>query len=72
MAVVVALAGSPSAKSRSSGLLGRGIELLVESGVTAQQFSLSDFGAEDLIYGRLDSAGVQAFNTAIKHAEPGS
>ncbi|MEC5386170.1 NADPH-dependent FMN reductase [Uliginosibacterium sp. H3] len=69
MAIVVALAGSPSAKSRSSGLLKRGIELLVESGVTVQQFSLTDFVAEDLIYGRFDSPAVQAFNNAVKHAD---
>jgi FMN reductase len=69
MAVVVALAGSPSSKSRSSGLLKRGIELLEQSGVTVQQFSLQDFVAEDLIYGRFDSPGVQALNAAVKHAD---
>ncbi|MDB5802098.1 MAG: reductase [Rhodocyclales bacterium] len=69
MAVVVALAGSPGSRSRSSGLLQRGIELLGESGVTVKQFSLSDFVAEDLIYGRFDSPDVQAFNAAVKHAD---
>ncbi|HSD38560.1 MAG TPA: NADPH-dependent FMN reductase [Rhodocyclaceae bacterium] len=69
MAVVVALAGSPSPKSRSSGLLKRGIELLVDSGITVRQFSLSDFVAEDLIYGRFDSPDVQAFNAVVKHAD---
>ena len=66
IAPVAALAGDPARANMLSALLaGKALtasELANEAGVTVQQFSFSDFVAEDLIYGRFDSPGVQTFN----------
>ncbi|WP_432723492.1 NADPH-dependent FMN reductase [Jeongeupia wiesaeckerbachi] len=69
MSTIVTLSGSPSAKSRSHGLLTRASRLLESYGITIRAFTLGDFDAETLLYGKFDDPAVIAFQKAVADAD---
>ncbi|MBB5192134.1 FMN reductase [Silvimonas terrae] len=69
MPVVVTLSGSPSARSRSQGLLNRAAQVLVQQGITVQPFTLSDFPAEALLYAQFDHPAITRLQDAIASAD---
>lgn len=69
MAIVVSLSGSPSPSSRSQGLLIRSIALLEERGVQIKSFSLADFDAEALLFGRFEDQAIRDFQKAVAEAD---
>ncbi|MGD0677294.1 MAG: NAD(P)H-dependent oxidoreductase [Polyangiaceae bacterium] len=65
---VVFLAGSPSTTSKST-LVARQVATQLESrGLTTRFYSLSDFDAADLLYGRIEAPPLAAFLSAIRGA----
>ncbi|WP_035061373.1 NADPH-dependent FMN reductase [Andreprevotia chitinilytica] len=69
MSTVVTLSGSPSARSRSDGLLQRASHLLQSFGVTVKPFSLSDFPADALVYAHFDHPAIQRLQKTIAEAD---
>jgi FMN reductase len=69
MAIVVSLSGSPSPTSRSQGLLVRSIALLEERGVQIKSFSLADFDAQALLFGRFEDQAIRDFQKAVAEAD---
>jgi FMN reductase len=69
MAHVVSLSGSPSPTSRSQGLLTRSTALLDARGIQVQAFSLTDFDANALLFGRFDDPAIRAFQKAVAEAD---
>ncbi|KAF0814036.1 FMN reductase (NADPH) [Andreprevotia sp. IGB-42] len=69
MPTVVTLSGSPSARSRSEGLLRRASHLLESFGVTVKAFSLADFPAESLLYAHFDHPSIQHLQQTIAEAD---
>ncbi|GGP25920.1 NADPH-dependent FMN reductase [Silvimonas amylolytica] len=69
MPVVVTLSGSPSARSRSQGLLNRAAQVLVQQGITIQSFSLSDFPPDALLYAQFDHPSIARLQDAIAGAD---
>lgn len=69
MPTVITLSGSPSLRSRSNGLLGRAERILSSYGIDVHRFSLSDFPAEDLVFGNFNSPAVIHLQNAINLAD---
>ena len=69
MANVVSLSGSPSPTSRSQGLLNRAAVLLEARGIPVEAFSLGDFDADALLFGRFDDPAIRAFQQAVASAD---
>ena len=69
MANVVSLSGSPSPTSRSQGLLNRATVLLEARGIPVEAFSLGDFDADALLFGRFDDPAIRAFQQAVASAD---
>jgi FMN reductase len=69
MAIVATLSGSPSPTSRSQGLLIRSIALLEERGIQIKSFSLADFDADALLFGRFDNQAIRDFQKAVADAD---
>lgn len=65
---VVTIAGSPSAASRSSAVLGYARQTLEGAGLHTAAISVRDLPAIDLVYGRFDSPAVQQAAELIEHA----
>lgn len=66
--LVVALAGSPSLKSRSGILLEHAQSWLAHRGIEVRTFKVRDFAAEDLLHARFDSPDVQRLGEAVAQA----
>ncbi|GAB7127876.1 NADPH-dependent FMN reductase [Silvimonas sp. JCM 19000] len=69
MPVVVTLSGSPSARSRSQGLLNRAAQVLAQQGIEVQSFTLADFPAEALLHARFEDPSIKAWQEAVAHAD---
>lgn len=67
--LVVSLSGSPSPQSRSAGLLDWSRRWLHARGVEVVNFSVRDFAAEDLLYGRFDSPSVIELGKRVREAD---
>ncbi|MCW3478145.1 NADPH-dependent FMN reductase [Neisseriaceae bacterium JH1-16] len=65
---VVALAGSPSATSRSLKLAEQAKALLAEQQIDTLLVSVYDFPAEDLLYARFDSPAIKNLRSLIANA----
>lgn len=69
MTNVVTLAGSPSLRSRSSGLLAYTTELVKDAGLQVRAFGLADFPAEVLLQAQFSHPSVRAFIDAVAESE---
>lgn len=67
--LVVSLAGSPGARSRSSVLLGEARQWLNAHGVEVASWRIQDFPPEDLIQARFESPQVKAFVEHVHNAD---
>lgn len=66
--LVVALAGSPSLKSRSGVLLEHAQKWLEHHGIEVRTFKVRDFAPEDLLHARFDSPAVQQMIATVQQA----
>lgn len=69
MSSIILLSGSPSANSRSSALLEYARQHFASVGLEAHQFGLSDFPAEDLVFGKYDSPAFDRIKRLLAAAE---
>lgn len=67
--LVVAIGGSPSARSRSGVLLERARRALQEQGVEVVTFQVRDFDAQDLLHARFNSPSVRNFLDIVDSAD---
>lgn len=68
MAPIVLLSGSPSARSRTTALLGYTAQRLTGAGLETVSFGILDFPAEDLLLGRYDSTAFADLNRRVAEA----
>lgn len=66
--LVIALAGSPSLKSRSGVLLDQARHWLAKHGIEVRSYGIRDFVAEDLLHARFDSPAVKRLVADIEAA----
>lgn len=69
MPLVVTLAGSPSATSRSTALLANAGQILSDLGCNTQAITIRDLPPEVLVYGRYDSADMKNASDIIRQAD---
>lgn len=67
--LVVALAGSPSLKSRSGVLLEHSRNWLERQGIEVRSYGIRDFDAEDLLHARFDSPQLKRLTADIAAAD---
>lgn len=67
--LVVAVGGSPSARSRSGVLLERASQLLQARGVDVATFQVRDFDPADLLHARFNSAAVLEWQEVVERAD---
>jgi FMN reductase len=67
-APVLLIGGSPAASSRSSRVLAEIAARLSQRDVPARQLGVSDFPAEDLLFGRTESPKLAEFLQAVRDA----
>jgi FMN reductase len=65
---VVFIVGSPSTNSRSSLAADAVAKALRVDGLEARFYSLRDFGAEDVLFGRFEAPAVASFMSVVKEA----
>ncbi|MGA3122431.1 MAG: NAD(P)H-dependent oxidoreductase [Polyangiaceae bacterium] len=65
---IVFLAGSPSATSKSTRVARQVAQQLETRGLSTRFFSLSDFDAADLLWGRVETPSVAAFLSVVRSA----
>jgi FMN reductase len=65
---VITIAGSPSAASRSSAVLGYARQALEGYGLRTGAISVRDLPPEDLVYGHFDSPAIQEATSAVYQA----
>lgn len=66
---ILAIAGSPSANSRSAHLLGWVADRLARNGQQVEQLAVRDLPAEDLLHARAASPAIQAALAKVAQAE---
>jgi FMN reductase len=69
MVYVVAIAGSPSHPSRTYGILEYATKLLQQKNIQTEIISVRDLPAEDLVFGRYDSPGLEPVKASIEKAD---
>ncbi len=69
MTNILLINGSPSAPSRSQGLLDYAIALLAEQGVKTDLLSVRDLPAEDLVFGKYDSPSLEKPKALLAEAQ---
>jgi FMN reductase len=69
MAQIVALAGSPSPASRSTGVLEHARTLLARHQIATTLIQVRDLPAEDLLFGRFDSPAIQQAGATLSEAQ---
>jgi FMN reductase len=69
MSYVVAIAGSPAYPSRTHSLLEYATQQLEQQGIQSQIISVRDLPAEDLVFGRYDSANLNPAKHLIEQAD---
>lgn len=69
MANILLINGSPSAPSRSQGLLDYAIALLEKQGVKTDLLSVRDLPAEDLIFGKYNSPSLEQPKALLEQAQ---
>lgn len=67
--LVVAIGGSPSARSRSAVMLERARHALQQHGVEVVSYQVREFPAEDLLHARFESPQVKAFQDMVERAD---
>ncbi|MFD1260284.1 NADPH-dependent FMN reductase [Entomomonas asaccharolytica] len=67
--LVVAIGGSPSAKSRSTALLNYATDWLTQYGVNSYTVTVKDFLAEDLLYANFDSPQIKELQQKLAQAD---
>ena len=65
---ILTISGSPSANSRSTKLLDHIASRLQRQGVLTQELVVRDLPAEDILFGRFDSASIRAAGEQIDRA----
>jgi FMN reductase len=68
MSNIVAIAGSPSATSRSSGVLDYAKTSLENQGISVDLVSVRDVPADDLVYGNFASPALKHIQSLIEQA----
>jgi FMN reductase len=69
VANILLINGSPSAPSRSQGLLDYAIALLAEQGVHTDLISVRDLPAEDLVFGKYNSPSLEQPKALLEQAQ---
>jgi FMN reductase len=69
VANILLINGSPSAPSRSQGLLDYAIALLAEQGVQTDLLSVRDLPAEDLVFGKYNSPSLEQPKALLEQAQ---
>lgn len=67
--LIVALAGSPSLKSRSGALLEHSRKWLERHGIEVRSYGVRDFDAKDLLHARFDSPQIKRLVSDIAAAD---
>ncbi|MBD2691196.1 NADPH-dependent FMN reductase [Anabaena catenula] len=68
MAYILAIAGSPSHPSKSYGLLEYATQFISQQGLETDIISVRDLPAEDLVYGRYNSAALEKPKALLEQA----
>jgi FMN reductase len=68
MAQIITIAGSPSAASRSTGVLELARTMLARQAIATDMLQVRDLPAEDLLFGRFDSTTIQQAVAALSEA----
>jgi FMN reductase len=68
MAQILAIAGSPSHPSRTYSILEYTTKILSQQGLTTEIISVRDLPAEDLVYGRYNSAALEQPKALLEQA----
>jgi len=69
MTNILLINGSPSAPSRSQGILEYAIALLTEQGVKTDLISVRDLPAEDLVFGKYNSPNLEPIKALLAEAD---
>lgn len=69
MAHVVAIAGSPSAASRSTGVLEVARNMLAQHAIPTTTLQVRELPAKDLVFGRFDSPAIQQAGAVLSKAQ---
>ncbi|MCM3175105.1 NADPH-dependent FMN reductase [Paenibacillus sp. MER 99-2] len=69
MSHVVIIAGSPSKRSRLTGLIDYSVSQLSEAGVTVEVIHVADLPAEDLVQARFDSTFIRDALAVVEAAD---
>lgn len=69
MANILAIAGSPSHPSRTYAIIEYATTLLQQEGFHTDIFSVRDFAAEDLVFGRYDSPNLEHPKALLEKAD---
>jgi FMN reductase len=69
MTNILLINGSPSAPSRSQGILEYAIALLNEQGVKTDLISVRDLPAEDLVFGKYNSPNLEPIKALLAEAD---
>lgn len=66
---IVAISGSPSHQSKTARLIDHAAIRLATQDIETQRFSVYDFAAEDVLYGRFSANSVRAFQQSVARAD---
>ncbi|GAB4216732.1 MAG: NADPH-dependent FMN reductase [Synechococcales cyanobacterium] len=69
MTKVIAISGSPATSSRTQAVLGYTLNVLSQNGIETALIRVRDLPAEDLLYGRYNSAAILAANEQVAQAQ---